>query len=161
MGRNLEQLLLEEAREAGFEIYDWSLKPAGKRGRLLKVAIHSEAGVTLDDCARVSRVLGRALDHAELIEGRYTLEVSSPGMDRPLLRPRHYEIARGRLARLQLGDGSRVLEGTIGELEGGVLRLEREEGTERIPLKDIHKARLVPQFPGRERQAKGSTGGKK
>ncbi len=164
MPRGLDQLLREEVRAAGFELYDWSLKPAGKRGRLLRISIHSDDGVNLDHCAAVSRALGRALDAEELIEGRYILEVSSPGMDRPLTRPRHYEIAKGRIAKVRqrLADGGgRSLEGEILGLEGSVLVLKADEAEERIPLDDIEKARLVPQFPGRQRKATGPTGGKK
>ncbi|MBC8367422.1 ribosome maturation factor RimP [bacterium] len=164
MPRGLDQLLREEVREAGFELYDWSLKAAGKRGRLLQVSIHSDKGVNLDQCAAVSRTLGRALEAEDLIEGRYILEVSSPGMDRPLMSPRHYEIARGRIARVQHRQGenaSRTLEGEVLGLEGSVLVLKSDEAEERIPLAEIDRARLVPQFPGRKRKSAGPTGGKK
>jgi len=164
LARSLEQLLQDEVRAAGFELYDWSLKPAGKRGRLLRVSLHSDEGVNLDDCADVSRRLSRALEAEELIRGRYILEVSSPGMDRPLLHPRHFEIALGRVARIQLSTedrGRRDLEGRIMGLEDGDLILEITEREERIPMDRIAKARLVPQFPGRRRKSAGSSGGKK
>jgi ribosome maturation factor RimP len=162
--RALDPLLREEVREAGFELYDWSLKSAGKRGRLLQISIHSDEGVNLDQCAAVSRALGRALEAEDLIEGRYVLEVSSPGMDRPLMSPRHYEIAKGRIARVQqrqAENGSRTLEGEVLGLEGSVLVLKMDETEERIPLAEIDRARLVPQFPGRDRKSAGPTGGKK
>ena len=163
MSGDLERLLQEEVRKAGFEIYDWSLKPAGKRGKRLLVTLHAEKGVNLDDCAAVSRSLGRALDATEIIAGRYVLEVSSPGMDRPLSQPRHYEICKGSIARIQVreGEAERTLEGRIGELRDDILELEMPEGVERVPMESIGKARLIPQFPARKRERKGHTGGKK
>jgi ribosome maturation factor RimP len=164
MVRNLEQMLQEEIRTAGFELYDWSLRPGGKRGLMLRISVHSDKGVNLDHCAAVSRALGRALDKEELIEGRYVLEVSSPGMDRPLVSRRHFEIALGLMARVQerLDEGNvRDLEGKILSLENDTLVLNVQDNEERVALKNITKARLVPQFPGRNRKSAGPTGGKK
>ena len=105
----------------------------------------------------------RVLDREDVIQGAYVLEVSSPGMDRELLTPRHYEISRGRLARLTLAvgeEGSRTVEGEILGLEDGCVLVAAAGGEERLPLDEIRKARLIAQFPGGG-EKKGSAGGER
>lgn len=162
MEEKLAQLLESEVNRAGFELYHWLLGSGNRRGRLLKVLIHGEKGVNLDDCAAVSRAIGRALESEDVIQGAYVLEVSSPGMDRDLLTPRHYEIAKGYLARVTLSENegeSRTVEGEILGLDENCVVLAAAEGEERLPLEEIRRARLIPQFPGRGKSSKGSAGG--
>ena len=151
-----------EVRRAGFMLYHWSLKPAGRR-RILKVFLHSEEGVNLDDCARVSRRLGVVLEEEEAIEGSFVLEVSSPGLDRMLLQPWHYEISCGQRVRLVLNlesEGSRSLEGVLLGLESGDVLLRVDDREERFPLAAISKARVLPDLSLRK-VAENSDGGKR
>lgn len=105
------------------------------------------AGVTVADCVRVSRDLSTALDVAELIEQAYSLEVSSPGLDRPLRSAEDFERQRGKLAKVKLleptADGQRVLRGVILEVSGGHLRMEVDGNTHDVPLSAVGEAKLV------------------
>ncbi len=162
MDASLERLLEAEVRDAGFTLYHWRLRPGGKR-RILQVFLHSEGGVLLDECARVSRRLAAAIEEAGAIDGPYVLEVSSPGLDRALLKPWHYEISRGariRLVQKQGPEESRSLEGTILGLDGDCVRLGIEDQEEVLPLSTISKARVVPELSIRRGKATNSDGGK-
>lgn len=105
--------LLTPAVEAtGHDLEDISVSPAGKR-RVVRVIIEKDGGVTLDDIATVSRGISDLLDTAEadepdLLGGAYVLEVSSPGVDRPLTAPRHWRRNAGRLVKATLADGALV-----------------------------------------------------
>ena len=145
MRESLERLLAEEIREEGYELYHWSLRPTGKR-RMLQIFLHGEKGVGLDDCARVSRRLGVAIEESEGVEGSYVLEVSSPGIDRLLITRRHFELAEGSRIRLveRREEGDRSLEGLLIGVEEDAIRLEMKGGEERLPLEAIDKARVVP-----------------
>lgn len=147
MREGLEGLLAEEIRQEGFELYHWQLRPAGKR-RVLQIYLHGEEGVGLDDCARVSRRLGLAIDEAEAVEGSFVLEVSSPGLDRSLHTARHYELALEQRVRLlhRGEEEDRTLEGLLVAVEEGSIRLETKDGEERLDLEDIQKARVVPEI---------------
>jgi len=146
MHDSLEALLEATVRREGFTLYHWSLKPGGRR-RILRVFLHREDGVGLDDCARVSRRLSAALEEADAVAGSYVLEVSSPGVDRPLLEPWHFEAALGERIRLQqdLGDqGRRSLEGVLLSCEGGQIRLQLGDGEEQLALESISRAKVMP-----------------
>lgn len=147
MREDLEGLLAEEIRKEGFELYHWRLRPAGKR-RVLLVYLYAEGGVGLDDCARVSRRLGTVIEEREAIEGSYVLEVSSPGLDRPLFQPRHFELARGlRIRLLHRGeDGDRTLEGVLKNVAADAISLDTASGEELLSLSAIDKARVVPEI---------------
>jgi ribosome maturation factor RimP len=104
----------------------------------------------VDDCARVSEQVSGVLDVEDPIHGHYTLEVSSPGLDRPLFEPSHYQRFAGRRARLQLRrpllerPGMR-LTGTLMGIKGNALVVEVDGQHLAIPVADIDKARLVPE----------------
>ncbi len=150
MRESLEKLLAEEIRQEGYELYHWSLRPAGKR-RVLLVLLHGEQGVGLDDCARVSRRLGAAIEESETVEGSYVLEVSSPGIDRQLLNRRHFELAEGSRIRLveRREEGDRTLEGVLTGVDEDAIRLETKGGEERLSLEAVDKARVVPEISTR------------
>lgn len=128
----------------GVEFHTRSVNP------LLRVYIDSESGVTLDDCQRVSHQLGGVLDVEDPISGPYTLEISSPGLDRPLFEARHFDRFAGAQARLQLReplDGRRKLMGRLLGMRDGDVAIVDSEGREwRVPLERIEKARLVPEL---------------
>lgn len=120
----------------------------GEHGRqgLLQVFMDKEGGVSIEDCADVSRQLSAALDLHETISLPYTLEVSSPGLTRPLKEARDYDRYRGRLAALHLRKavaGKRALVGVLGGVDGeDVLVTARDGAAVRVPLESIAKARL-------------------
>ncbi len=115
------------------------------RGRVLRIFIDKEGGVTLNDCATVSNQLGDILD-AKLDQNEpYRLEVSSPGLDRPLTKPRHFVLFEGRPAVIktnQLVDGKRQFKGVLAGFSDGVVKLVVDDQPVDIPYAAIAKARL-------------------
>jgi ribosome maturation factor RimP len=114
---------------------------------LLRIYIDREpGGVTLDDCTTVSRDLGTVLDVEEIIPHAYTLEVSSPGLDRALTKPEHYRKSLGKQVRIktyQVINNQKVFRGKLSGIEDAVAILETESGEIlRIPLENISKASL-------------------
>lgn len=117
--------------------------------RVLRVYIDSESGITLDDCSRVSYQLGAVLDVEDPIPGRYQLEISSPGLDRPLFTLAHFERFKGEMARLQLArlvEGRRRFKARLLGVDGDCVVLQDGDATFRIPFESIEKARLAPEF---------------
>ena len=102
--------------------------------------------MAVEDCAEISRVLSALLDVEDPVQGAYMLEVSSPGIDRPLLRPADYERFAGFEARLELRqpvDGRRRFRGRLAGVENGCVRVVEPAGEFRLPLEEISKAKLV------------------
>jgi ribosome maturation factor RimP len=138
----------------GLELAEVEYRQEGGR-MVLRLCIDRDGGVTLDDCAAVSRELAEILDVEDFIHGRYNLEVSSPGLNRPLKKPSDYERFTGRLVKIRtfelLADDEGYKRKTfIGELlglTGGVVRLKLSEGqTAGIPLEKVAKANLELEF---------------
>ena len=125
--------------DAGFDLDDLVVSPAGKR-RLVRVVLDKDGGVTLDECAEVSREISRSLDEADAMgSAAYTLEVSSRGVSRPLTLPRHWRRSSGRLVAVTLTDGTTVRGRVTGsDDEAATLDLD---GTMRVvPYDDVAKA---------------------
>lgn len=106
----LTQLLSPVIAEGGYDLEHLAVTPAGRR-RVVRALVDKDGGVSLDDIADVSRSLSEALDDIDarepaLLEGAYVLEVSSPGVDRPLTQPRHWRRNVTRLVVATLSDGS-------------------------------------------------------
>lgn len=100
----LQQLLEPAVAATGFDLEDVTVSPAGKR-RVVRVVVDRDGGVDLDEVADVARAVSDLLDeHPDLLDGAYTLEVTSPGVDRPLTQPRHWRRAEGRLVAATLAD---------------------------------------------------------
>lgn len=109
----------------------------------------SESGIELGDCEKVSRQLSGVLDVEDPISGDYTLEVSSPGMDRPLYELSHYERFKGHHAALKLRmpfEGRRKFNGILNGVEGSDVVLLVDEEEFLLPIEGIEKANIVPQF---------------
>lgn len=145
----IEGLLGPTVKSLGLDL--WGLELALSRaGGLLRLYIdHSDRPVTLDDCEQVSREVSALLDVHDPITGNYTLEVSSPGLDRPLYRAEHYQRFIGSDARAQTGipvEGRRRFQGRIASVEGDKVTLELETGPVVLAIADIEKAKLVPSF---------------
>lgn len=125
------------------------------RHRVLRVYIDSVSGITIDDCSRVSHQLSGVLDVEDPIPGDYQLEISSPGMDRPLFTPAHYERFKGSLARLQLLrpiEGRRKFKARLLGLQADKVLLQDGEMRFEIPFESIDRARLVPEFEHKVRK---------
>ena len=129
----------------------------GKIGRdaVLRLFIDKEGGVTLDDCADLSRELSLILDVEEIIPVNYSLEVSSPGLDRPLKKNEDYHRYTGRLVKLRTyepfaddaGNKRKTFLGTLEGLQDGLVRITLKEGqTASIPLERVAKANLEFEF---------------
>jgi len=118
-------------------------------GSLLRIYADKESGITVDDCARISQQVGGILDVSRAIADRYTLEVSSPGLDRRLFVREHYEKFRGRQVKMRLlrtVNGRRKLVGTLAGLEGDDVAVLVEGELFRVPLALVEVARLVPSY---------------
>jgi ribosome maturation factor RimP len=103
-------------------------------------------GMTVDDCSEISRALSALLDVEDPMTGSYMLEISSPGIDRPLVRPTDYERFAGFEARIETNmpiEGRRRFRGRLGALENGQVSIMDAAGEVRLPLEQIHKAKLV------------------
>jgi ribosome maturation factor RimP len=122
------------------------------RSRILRLYVDHADGITVDDCGRVSRLVGDLLDAEGLsdeIEGRYTLEVSSPGLDRPLVRPAHFKRFVGRKIRVTTQvaqEGRRKLTGELATADDEGIRLVSEGRSYAIAYGTIARARLVPEL---------------
>ena len=120
---------------------------SGRRARLQVMAERTdEAPMTVDDCADISRSISPLLDVADPNVGAWDLEVSSPGIDRPLVKPEDYDRFAGFEARIELAsplDGRKRFRGTVLGLAGDVVRLLTEAGETQLPLADVARAKLV------------------
>lgn len=122
----------------------------GKRSKIT-VLLDSDNGISIDQCAEVSRKLSLKLEELNLVDSPYTLEVSSPGLDEPLKIKRQYIKNRGRDLLVTLIDGSQK-KGTLKEVTDDVITLQlydkkkKEEQTFEIALKDIKKSNIIVSF---------------
>jgi ribosome maturation factor RimP len=130
----------------GYELVRVQLS-GGNRPVLQVMAERADgAAMTVEDCAEISHTVSALLDAEDPIAGPYTLEVSSPGIDRPLTRPRDFERFAGFEARIethQVIGGRRRFKGRLLGLEGDFVSLSVEDATVRLPIEAIAKARLV------------------
>lgn len=143
----LRELLGPVVVGMGYELVGIEFHPNSVNA-LLRIYIDHGNGITLDDCQRVSGQVSGVLDVADPIPSRYTLEVSSPGLDRPLFTVEHFQRFEGREAKIQLNvplNGRRKYRGVLGGLREGAVTLICEEGEVTIPLDRIDRARLVPE----------------
>lgn len=146
--QELQDLLEPAAARLGFEIADLELHVSRGRG-LLRVFIDGPSGVTVDDCEAVSRQVSAVLDVADPIAGTYSLEVSSPGLDRRLARPGHFDRFAGSEVQIRLRrllDGRRKVRGTLLRRDGDAIEVRSEGAVLRIPLAEVDVARLVPDL---------------
>ncbi len=144
---DLNALLERTLPALGYELVDLELSP---KGRLVRIFIDKANGVDVEDCARVSSHLTRLFAVENVDFDR--LEVSSPGLDRPLKRAADYARFVGQEAKLTLREpveGARRLKGILRGLEGDAALVETDAGTRAIPLGSIEKARLVPKIEWR------------
>ncbi len=143
------QALLEPLVESlGYELVCLELHGAGNNS-LLRLYIDSPDGIGLEDCERVSREVSAAMDVADPISSSYRLEVSSPGLDRPLAKPEHFRRYAGCQAKVQMRvpvNGRRRFAGKLAGLEQDEILIEVDGSSYRLPLGQVEKARLVPDY---------------
>jgi len=152
-GKTAEDLRLLElldpvAEAAGYEIVRLRLMGGAETRRLQVMAERPDGEMDIEDCARLSRALSEVLEAADPISGQYTLEVSSPGVDRPLTRLKDFETYEGYEARLELdrlAEGRKRFRGVLAGVDGGAVAidLEGEDDTTLIPFAWIAEAKLV------------------
>lgn len=144
------------AADYGLEVVEVELRGGGK-ARMLRITIDKPEGVSHEDCATVSREVGTILDVEDAVPGgQYTLEVSSPGLDRKLLKPRDYERFAGSLVKVLLHDpidGQKRIEGRLQGLHQDRITVDipgkrKTEEPRRIDIElaNVEKANLVPEF---------------
>jgi ribosome maturation factor RimP len=141
----LEKVVEPAVTGLGYELVD---AQASNGGRLLRLFVDKPGGITLDDCAAISRHLTRVL----AVEGidYERLEVSSPGLDRPLRKERDFARFAGQKAEVRMrtpdASGRRKFVGVLRGAQAGQVSLEMEGQTVALALQDVDKARLVPQL---------------
>jgi ribosome maturation factor RimP len=136
----------------GYELY--SLDQSGHAGRTLRISIDHVEPITIEDCERVSRVAGPLLDHSNLIEGRYDLEVSSPGAERPLRSHQEYERFNGRRVnvRYRSVETETVIEGQLVAVDTAGIAVQASGARGRAPVivhigwDDVVAGRLAVSF---------------
>lgn len=134
--RRLAEIVTPVIEDMGFELVRIRLM-SGKSTTLQIMADKSDGGIEVDDCAEISTAVGAVLDVEDPILDEYTLEVSSPGIDRPLTRLKDFETFEGYEARIEtaeLIDGRRRFKGTLAGVEGDEVLINIEEGTETITV---------------------------
>ncbi len=145
----ITELVRNVVEPMGYELVGCELLSQGAGGNIFRVYIDHEAGITIDDCSDVSHQLSGVLDVEDPIKGNYHLEVSSPGLDRPLFEEAHYDKFAGQeisLKTLFALNGRKKFKGILLGRQGREITM-RVDGREiSISLDQVEKARLVPQF---------------
>ncbi|WP_433439509.1 ribosome maturation factor RimP [Nonomuraea sp. CA-141351] len=142
---HLMKLLEPVVGAEGLDLEDVTVTQAGKR-RLLRVIVDRDGGVSLDDVAEVSQAVSTALDADDSMgQSAYTLEVSSPGVDRPLTEPRHWRRAAKRLVKAEMRDGT-VVEGRILAADETGVDMDVEGTARRLDYEDLTRGRVQVEF---------------
>lgn len=145
---DLRKLLEPGVSAMGFELVD--VEMAGSHhSPTLRVYIDSPRGVNVDDCARVSRQLSALLDVEDPLPGQYTLEVSSPGLDRPLVKPEDFRRFVGETVKVKMQQpvlGRRNFSGRLVEVAADHVVVEVDKEIFNLAFDDMERARLVPRF---------------
>ena len=145
--QRFREMLGPSVRSLGCELLGVQLS-RGSRHTLLRIYIDRPEGITLEDCTRVSQQVSGILDVEDPIEGEYSLEVTSPGADRPLFTQEHFERFSGHRVNVRLAvpvSGRRRFTGMLVRVSDGEIVVE-EEGTQwRLSVDQIAQARLVPE----------------
>jgi ribosome maturation factor RimP len=144
----LRELLAPVVAGLGYQLWELEFMPRSGGG-LLRLYIDSPGGITVDDCERVSHRVSETLDAADPIPSHYTLEVSSPGLDRVLRTREHFERFAGERVKLEMMqpiEGRKRFAGRLLGVGDGEITLELESGRISLPIEDIHRARLAPDM---------------
>ncbi len=153
---SLDQKVIDSVREIldslllgyGFELVDIEYRREGW-GWVLRIYIDKDGGVSVEDCARISRELGTLLDLNDIIPGTYNLEISSPGLTRALKKVRDFERFKGKLVKIKTMkdiQGRRVFIGRLIDFVGNVAYVEMDGHVYFIPYDEIERANLELDF---------------
>jgi ribosome maturation factor RimP len=146
---DLNALLAPLLRDLGLELVGIEFSP-GRGGSLLRVYVDVEGRpVTIDDCERASREISALLDVNDPVAGRYTLEVSSPGLDRPLFTPEQFARFVGEAVKINVNlpiEGRRRFHGTISAVDGDRITIVQDGEAVTLVHANIAKARLAPDY---------------
>jgi ribosome maturation factor RimP len=160
----VQALVAPIAADLHLDLYDIE-----RRGATVRVTLDtpsgSEGGITLDSLALATRLISRELDHEDPIAGHYTLEVTSPGLERPLRTPAHYQREVGKTITLRLRDPQadpRRLQGVLTAADDRTATVLLDDGSERtIAIADVDKARTVFEWGPKPKPGKKQPGAKK
>ncbi|GAA3006791.1 ribosome maturation factor RimP [Kitasatospora sp. NPDC058063] len=148
----LRALLEPLAEQAGLDLEDVRVTRAGSR-RQVQIDVDTDGGVDMDAIAEFSRVVGEALDESDLMgDDAYLLEVGSPGAERPLVLPRHWQRAEGRLARIHLVDGGEIVARVLeADEDGALVEVQPVKGRgrpkeRRLAYAEVTRARVQVEF---------------
>ena len=141
----IEETVVPVLRDHGLQLVDLEWRPLQPRG-ILRLYVDKPDGVGIHDCERASREMGDVLDAAAIIEGAYDLEVSSPGLERPLRKDRELRWAVGKGVRCWLAGGQEV-RGRLAAVEPDRLVLERDGERVELERTVVTKARLEAEVP--------------
>lgn len=145
----IDKLVRDLITALGYDLVGIEMLNQGSFNVTLRVYIDKEGGITLNDCSIVSDQLSSVLDVADLIAHKYDLEISSPGLDRPLFDLAHFEHFKGHKARIfltKIVQGQRKFNGILTGTDGTEVLLQEGDILHRIPLHQIETARLVPIY---------------
>ncbi|MCY4037817.1 MAG: ribosome maturation factor RimP [bacterium] len=157
MAESVRDLLAPLFQGRELEIYDLTFG-----GGVLRIIVDKPGGVSLDEVADASKVASRLLDDSDLVPGRYTLEITSPGLERPLRRPEHYARAVGEAVSIKLApqvEGERRIQGVLTGYDDGGITVEQNGVPLWMPFSEITKARTVFEWgpkPLKKTKNKGS-----
>ncbi len=140
--QRIETMIKEIVEPLDFRLYDLQFNEVS---RTLKVFIDREqGGITIKDCEKVSNALSETLDNSNIIDFQYTLEVSSPGIERNLTRPEHFQWARGKMAEITLKD--KRIKGYIREADQNSVRIVQAAEEVIIKFDEIIKAKITEEI---------------
>jgi ribosome maturation factor RimP len=145
---DLRKLLEPGVEATGFELVDVEIA-GSQHSPTLRVYIDGPVGVNVDDCARVSRQLSALLDVEDPLPGQYTLEVSSPGLDRPLVKPEDFKRFVGETIKVKMHEplqGRKNFSGRLVDVAADHVVVEVDEEHYDLAFEGMDRARLVPRF---------------
>ena len=147
--KQLEDILRPVVEGLGYEFWGIEYRSKGYQSMLRVFIDDVEKGIGIDDCEKVSRQISGVMDVEDPIQTEYTLEVSSPGMDRPLFRPEQYQAFVGHQVQIRLRmafEGRRKFQGLIKGVEGDDVVVVVDDHEYLLPFDSIEKAQIIPVF---------------
>jgi len=142
----VEELIAPSLEALGFELVRVRFGGPGRPTLQIMIERQDREALTVDDCASASKAISALLDVEDPIGGAYNLEISSPGLDRPLTRIGDFERFAGFEAKIEVTvpvDGRKRLRGQVLGVENGNVRISRDEGSHSVPFETIKKAKLI------------------
>jgi ribosome maturation factor RimP len=147
LSEQIAKLIGPIADELGYELVRVQVQGGARRATLQIMAERRDRmAMLVEDCAQLSRAISALLDEADPIAGEYTLEVSSPGIDRPLMKPADYERFLGHEAKIEMTaavDGRKRFQGILAMLDGDAVVMDCDGATVTLPLAQVKSAKLI------------------